>query len=152
MNFVFIGGFIMKQIAGLLGWIGVWGYVMALINFFVKYINKKYINKLPKDKQKFIKVYRTIMRYIVKYHKIIGAVASVAIIGHLYFMYNRIGLSVPGLIAAVIMWIIFALGIYGAINKNFKGKWLRVHRVLAFLLIFMVIFHVMFKRVLLIHK
>lgn len=93
----------------------------------------QFVNKLPKDKQKFIKVYRIIMRYIVKYHKIIGAVASLAIICHLYFMYNRIGLSVPGLIAAVLMWIIFALGFYGAfINKNFKGKWLKIHRVLAF--------------------
>lgn len=143
----------MKQIAGLLGWIGVWGYVLALINFFVKYVNKKFINKFPKDKQNFIKMYRTIMRYIVKYHKIIGAVASVAIIGHLYLMYNRIGLSVPGLIAALLMWSILSLGFYGAvINKNFKGKWLKLHRVLAFLLIFAVIFHVMFKRVLLIHK
>lgn len=143
----------MKQIAGLLGWIGVWGYVLALINFFVKYVNKKFINKFPKDKQNFIKMYRTIMRYIVKYHKIIGAVASVAIIGHLYLMYKRIGLSVPGLIAALLMWSIFALGFYGAvINKNFKGKWLKLHRVLALLLIFVVIFHVMFKRVLLIHK
>lgn len=142
----------MKQIAGLLGWIGVWGYVLALINFFVKYINKKYINKLPKDKQKFINAYRTIMRYIVKYHKIIGVVASLAIIGHLYLMYNRIGLSVPGLVAAVLMWIIFALGIYGAVNKNFKGKWLKIHRVLAFLLIFIMAFHVMFKKVLLIHR
>lgn len=143
----------MKEIAGLLGWIGVWGYVLALLNFFVKYINKKFINKLPKDKQKLVNVYRAIMRYIVKYHKIIGVVASAAIIGHLYLMYMRIGLSIPGLIAALIMWIIFALGFYGVvINKKFKGKWLKIHRVLAFVLIFVMLFHVMFKKILLIHK
>lgn len=62
-------------------------------------------------------MYRTIIRYIVKYHEIIGAVASVAIIGHLYLMYNRIGLSVLGLIAALLMWSIFALGFYGAVNS-----------------------------------
>ncbi|KOF57694.1 MULTISPECIES: hypothetical protein [Clostridium] len=143
----------MKEIAGLLGWIGIWGYILALLNFFVKYINKKFINKLPKDKQKLISGYRIIMKYIVKYHKVIGIVASLAIIVHLYLMYTRIGLSIPGLIAALIMWTIFALGIYGvAINKNFRGKWVKVHRVLAFILIFVMLFHVMFTRVLLIRK
>jgi len=143
----------MKEIAGLLGWIGIWGYGIALLNFFMKYINKKYINKLPKDKQKFINIYRTIMKYVIRYHKIAGVVASVAIVAHFYLMYSFRGLSIPGLIAALIMWTVFTLGIYGfGVNKNMKGSWVKIHRILSFMLILLIAFHVMFSRVLLIHK
>ena len=141
----------MKEIAGFLGWIGAWGYGIALLNFFMKYVNKKYINNLPKDKQKFTKIYRTVMKYVVKYHKIAGTVASIAIIAHFYLMYTYKGLSIPGLIAAIVMWIVFTLGVYGfAINKNVRGSWVKIHRILSFLLILLVGFHVIFSRVLLI--
>lgn len=143
----------MKGLAGLLGWIGFWGYAIALLNFFMKYINKKYINNLPKDKKKVISFYRTIMRYVVRYHKIAGIVASIAIVCHLYLMYNFKGLSIPGLIAAIVMWCVFTLGIYGfAINKNLRGSWVKVHRVLSFVLILLIGFHVMFSKFLLIRK
>lgn len=133
----------MREMAGLFGWIGVWGYVIALLNFFIKYINKKYINKLPKDKQKFIGIYRGIMKFVVKYHKIAGIIASISIVIHFYLMYSFRGLSISGLIAAVVMWIVFTLGIYGfGINKNMRGSWVKIHRILSFILIVLIIFHV----------
>lgn len=67
----------MRGIAGLLGWIAVWGYVIALLNYFMKYINKKYTNKIPKEKERYKKIYRLVMRYVVRYHKVAGAVASI---------------------------------------------------------------------------
>jgi len=143
----------MKEMAGLFGWIGVWGYGIALLNFFMKYINRKYVNKLSKDKQTFINVYRAILKFIVKYHKIAGIIASIAVIIHFYLMYNYRGLSIPGLIAAIVMWIVFALGIYGfGINKNMKGSWVKIHKILSFILILLIAFHLMFLRVLFIHK
>lgn len=143
----------MKEMAGLFGWIGVWGYVVALLNFFIKYINKKYINKLPKDKKTFISTYRIIMRFLVKYHKIAGVIASIAVVVHLYLMYNVKGLSIPGLVAAIVMWIVFSLGIYGfGINKNMKAPWVKIHRILSFVLILLIVFHIMFLKVLFIHK
>ena len=143
----------MIGIAKLLGWIGAWGYGISLLNFFMKYINKKYINKLSKEKKKYTDIYRFIMRYIVRYHKVAGIVASISIVGHFYFMYNSRGLSIPGLIAAIVMWIVFALGIYGfGINKNLRGSWVKVHRVLSFILMLLIGFHIMFSRFLLIRK
>lgn len=143
----------MKEMAGLFGWIGVWGYAIALLNFFMKYINKTYINKLPKDKEKFKSIYRGIMKFVVKYHKIAGVIASIAIVVHFYLMYSYKGLSIPGLIAAIVMWLVFTIGIYGfGINKNMRGNWVKIHRILSFLLIVLIVFHVMFTRVLLIHK
>jgi len=133
----------MREMAGLFGWIGVWGYAIALLNFFMKYINKKYVNKLPKDKQKFIDIYRGLMKFIVKYHKIAGIIASISIVFHFYLMFSFRGLSISGLIAAVVMWIVFTLGIYGfRINKNMKGSWVKVHRILSFLLIVLIVFHI----------
>jgi len=135
----------MREMAGLFGWIGVFGYGVALLNFFMKYINRKYINKLSKDKQTFVKVYRTIMKFIVKYHKIAGIIASISIVIHFYLMYNSRGLSISGLIAAVVMWSVFTLGIYGfGINKNMKGSWVKIHRILSFILILLIGFHIMF--------
>jgi len=133
----------MREMSGLLGWIGVWGYGIALLNFFMKYINKKYINNLSKDKQKFINIYRTIMKYVVRYHKIAGVVASIAIVAHFYLMYTFRGLSISGLIAALVMWTVLTLGIYGfGINKNMRGSWVKFHRGLSFLLILLIVFHV----------
>lgn len=132
----------MKEMAGLFGWIGVCGYVIALLNFFIKYINKKYVNKLPKDKQKIIGIYREIMKFVVKYHKVAGIIASISIVIHFYLMYRFKGLSISGLVAAVVMWIVFTLGIYGfGINKNMRGWWVKIHRILSFLLILLIFLH-----------
>lgn len=95
-------------IAKLLGWVVVIGYVVALMNFFIKYINKKYINKLPKE-SKFKDNYRKLMRFIVKNHKIIGGVTSLIIIFHFIVLFIKVGLSVTGLIAFLIMISIFLL-------------------------------------------
>lgn len=137
----------MKDIAELLGWITVWGYGIALFNFFIKYINKKYVNTVFKDKKGFVKVYRVIMRYVVKYHKLAGIIASIALIFHFYLMYTVRGLSVSGLIAAIFIWIIFILGIYGVyIKKSVKGNWVKYHRIIGFILLILISFHIIFKR------
>lgn len=92
------------------------------------------------------------MKYILKFHKLAGIIASVSIAVHFYLMYNNYGLSIPGLIAAIVMWIVFALGIYGfAINKNLRGSWVKPHRILAFVLVILIISHVLFKRVFLLY-
>lgn len=143
----------MKEIAGLFGWIGVWGYAIALLNFFMKYINRRYINKLPKDKKKYTDIYRLIMKYVIRYHKAAGLIASIAVVIHFYLMYSIRGLSIPGLVAGIVMWMVFTLGIYGyGINKNMRGSWVKIHRVLSIILILLVFFHVMFSRVLLIRR
>lgn len=136
----------MKEIGEFLGWVGVVGYAIAVLNYFIKYVYKRYISKLPSDKKRYAVIYRNVMKYVVKYHKMVGIITSVAIIVHFYVMFTTKGLSVTGLIAAIIMWSIFILGIYGAyINKKVRGKWVNVHRFLAFALIVTIIVHVLFK-------
>jgi hypothetical protein len=83
------------------------------------------------------------MKFVVKYHKIAGIIASISIVIHFYLMYSYRGLSISGLVAAVVMWVVFTLGIYGfGINKNMRGSWVKIHRILSFLLILLIILHV----------
>lgn len=140
----------MRQFAGLLGWIAVWGYILALLNYFMKYINK-----LPSDKRQYKDIYRIVMRYIIRYHKISGIVASIFVIGYLYIMYNFVGLSISGFVSTVIMFIVVALGIFSFFiikSIRIRDLWIRVHRMLGVILIFVIVFHVMFSRFLLIRK
>lgn len=139
----------MKEFGKFLGWVGTIFYIIAIANYLIKYVNKKFISKLSSDKKKYVSIYRVIMKYVVKYHKIVGVVASIAIMAHFYIMYTTRGLSVPGFAAAIVMWILFILGIYGVyVKKNVRGKWVKVHRLLAFALIVLIIIHLLFKRLL----
>lgn len=134
----------MKDFAGFLGWVVVVGYGIALLNFFMKYFNKIYISKLSKEKKKYVDIYRFIMKVIIRYHRLAGAIASIALIVHFYILYNLRGLSISGLIAGIFMWIVFTFGIYGVyINKSIRGNWLKVHRILSFILIALIIFHIL---------
>ncbi|WP_207720056.1 hypothetical protein [Clostridium algidicarnis] len=133
----------MKTIIEFLGWLTVVSFGLAILNFFVKYVNKKYISKLPKDKKNFVDMYRKFMRILIKYHKLFGLVAIVSSISHFALNYYFNGIKITGLIALGIMIFIGGLGIYGAyINKKYTGTWLKIHRIAAFTLIVSIIIHV----------
>lgn len=136
----------MEDFAEFFGWISAIGYGVALLNFFIKYINKKYIIKLSKDKKEVVDYYRILMRFVVKYHRFFGIMGSIAVIVHSFIMFNVEGLSITGIIAAITMWLIFLLGIYGTyISKNVRGNWVKIHRSLSFLLVIMLFIHLVFK-------
>lgn len=136
----------MKDFAEFLGWVVVLGFGVALLNYILKYINKKYVNKLSGEMKKYIDMYRLLMRYVIRYHKLAGIIASATVIIHFIIMYSLKGLSTFGIISAVLMWIVFLLGIYGAyINKNYKGAWLKIHRTAAFILLLTIAVHVLIK-------
>jgi len=132
-----------RVLLGFFGIITVISFSVAISNYFVKYIHKKYIIKLGNEKKQLVDLYRKIMRIIIRNHKLIGTIAIFSVLTHFFvgFLSNRI--SITGIIAALFMFIIFFLGIYGAfINKNHKGMWLKVHRVMAFVLLVAIVIHV----------
>lgn len=139
----------MKDIAELIGWIGIISFGIAILNYIIKFINKKYVSKIKinEENKKYIVLFRTLMKYVVKYHKYFGMLASIAIFVHFLIMYNTIGLSIIGIIAASLMWILFLIGVYGTyINKNLRGSWVKYHRFIAFVLIAFIILHLLTKR------
>ncbi len=135
-----------RDLIDLLGWVTAISFGIAILNYFVKYINKKYINKLGKDKKQIVDFYRKIMKLIVKNHKLAGAIAVFSVLTHFFIAFSNNIISITGIIAACLMAVIFLLGFYGAfINKNYKGMWLKVHRVIAFALIIAVFIHLLLK-------
>jgi hypothetical protein len=132
----------LRHLIGPLGTLTAITFGLALLNFFVKFINKKYISKLGKDQKHFIDLYRKFMKLIVKYHKFIGIISVSLLSIHFYTAFSSNRISTTGIISAIIMLVLFLLGIYGAyINRTIRGNWLKVHRVLAFLLLISIVIH-----------
>ncbi|MCB2292815.1 hypothetical protein LGK95_04595 [Clostridium algoriphilum] len=131
-----------REIFGFLGSIAVICFGIAIANYFVKYIHKKYITKLGKDKKEIVVLYRKIMKIIIKNHKLAGTIAIFAVLAHFSIAFSISRISITGLIAALFMLTIFFLGVYGAfINKSHKGMWLKVHRGMAFALLVAIVIH-----------
>ena len=131
---------------GFLGWVTAVCFGLAILNFFVKLLNRKYISKLGKEKAQLVSAYRKVMKIVVKNHKVVGIVAIICVLIHftIALISHRILLS--GIIAAGLMLSLFCLGFYGAyINKNFRGKWLKIHRVAAFAVLLAILTHAIFK-------
>lgn len=128
----------------LLGWITAISFGIAILNYFMKYINKKYINKLGKEHKEIVVWYRKIMKVIIKNHKLAGVIAVFSVITHSFVAYSTNHIRISGIIAALLMATMLFLGVYGAyINKNYRGNWLKVHRIIAFALIAAIGFHVL---------
>lgn len=133
-----------SDLIGFLGWITAISFGIAISNYFVKYIHKKYINKLGKDKKQMVDLYRKMMKIIIKNHKVVGTIAIISVLTHFFIAFSSNSISITGIIAALFMVIIFFIGFYGAfINKNYKGKWLKVHRAMAFALLIAIIVHIL---------
>ncbi|WAG62822.1 hypothetical protein [Clostridium estertheticum] len=126
-----------------LGWVTVICFGIAISNYFVKFINKKYISKLGKEKKPIVDLYRKLMKIIIKYHKLAGTIAIFTVLTHFIIAFSAGRISITGIVAASFMVIIFFLGVYGAfINKNRKGRWLKVHRTMAFVLLLAIVIHI----------
>jgi hypothetical protein len=133
-----------EDLIGLLGWVTAISFGIAILNFFVKYINKKYINKLGKEKKQLVDLYRKIMKLIIKNHKLAGTIAIFSVLAHFFIAFSSDNIKISGIIAALFMASIFILGFYGAfINKSHKGMWLKAHRIMAFALIIAIGIHVL---------
>lgn len=117
---------------------------LAILNYFVKLVNKKFINNLGKDKKPMVDLYRKIMKLIIKNHKTFGVLAVVALLAHFFIGFVSNTIKITGIIAAVLLVATFSLGVYGAfINKNKKGVWLKIHRIVPFVLILAIGLHVL---------
>lgn len=135
----------MGQFAGLFGWIVIWGFCFELMNYIMKFVNKKFITKLPPEKKEFVGIYRTIMKFVIKFHRPVGIITVSAAIVHLALMGMFVGIKLNGIVALALMVCLVFLGIYGAyINKNYKGKWLKAHRFIAFAVILSIGAHLLF--------
>ena len=127
-----------------LGWCIVVTYGVAMLNFFMKRINRYYISKLPKEKAVVKDYFSKIMKPIVKYHRYFGLLAALALTIHFLYIYLNYWISTTGVIAAITLVVLVVLGVYGyLIKKGKKGNWLFLHRFVAFLMIFAISLHIL---------
>ncbi|WP_425804635.1 hypothetical protein ACHOLT_20595 [Desulfitobacterium sp. Sab5] len=130
----------LKEIGGFLGDIVYILFLLALLNYVVKYINRKFRNQLLNNEaiyQLFIKL----MKFTVKNHRYFGLMAIIFLLLHTAVQMSLHGINITGTIAVVIMLAEIGLGYYGSKVKK-KGKtWLKAHRVISVLLLISIFIH-----------
>jgi hypothetical protein len=128
----------------LLGWTTGIFFSVAILNFFVKFIHKKVINKLGKDKRPFVDLYRKMMKVVVRSHRLTGIVAALSVLAHFLLTVLSNQFSWTGVVGGLLMGALLLLGLYGAyIYKKNKGLWLQAHRIISFILLAAIVFHLL---------
>ena len=131
----------MEELSGLFGYLIILFYALAVLNFFFKFLNRNFRDKL-KINENFYKFFMIILKLLVKYHRYFGGATIILILIHFYLQYIRLDISVTGFLAAGIMILQILLGIYGQV-KNPKGKmWLMIHRGISVLLLITICIHI----------
>jgi heme A synthase len=135
----------MGEYGSLFGWLIVTGLTLALLNFPIKLVYRKWISAMNKESG-FKKVYSGVQKIIVKYHRFFAGFATLMLIVHLIIQLQYRWLSTTGLIAAILLAINGFLGGYGHyVRKKKKSAWLYVHRSIAVLAALAIILHIVMR-------
>ena len=121
----------MGELGGLLGSLTGVCFFLALLNYPVKWINKRWIGKLPKGSG-VKKAYLPVMKFLVQKHRFFafGAIAALAV--HLYLQLTYRWLSVTGMIAGGLLLLTVLLGANLFFrHKGTRGLLFQAHRIAA---------------------
>jgi len=131
----------MYQLGNLMGILTTLLFGLALMNFVIKWGNRKWIAKLPKE-SKFKQGYTSVMKFLVKNHRFFGLGAAALLIAHIALQLAFKWVSVTGIVAAVLAMAAGALG--GALfrSKRRSPALLWAHRGAAIALILAIAAHV----------
>ncbi|HWT76969.1 MAG TPA: hypothetical protein VN258_19895 [Mobilitalea sp.] len=132
----------LENLGGFFGYLIILLYILTILNYFVKLINRKYKEQIKKN-ERFHQIFTKVMRFLVKQHKLFGLLTIVFILLHFLIQFNRFGLSITGAIAAGVMLLQVALGIYGSKAKKKSKAWLYVHRAIAVILAVTILIHIL---------
>ena len=132
----------MMDIGKLFGLLIILFYILAVLNFCFKFLNRNYRDTLKK-KEGFYKIYMKLLKFFVKAHKYFGGAAVLMILAHFYLQFSRFGISVSGSIAAGVMLLQVGLGVYGQVQKKRGKVWLMLHRGIAVILLVAILNHVL---------
>ena len=118
---------------------------VAVFNFPIKWINRNWVMKLPKE-HAFRVGYQTVMKFLVKNHRFFGFGAVGVMVTHVTLQIIFQWVSVSGLIAAGLALLTIALGIILFKSKKRTPAMLWVHRESVIALTIAVIVHLITKR------
>lgn len=135
----------MENLGEFFGTLTAFSFTLALLNYVSKWINKNWVNKLSKD-SKIRKYYLSLMKFIIKNHRLFGLAALCSVLIHLYIQITFKWVSTTGLIAAGMMIITVVLGIsLFYLSKNKRGLLFKIHRLAVVLLMIAVAAHLLIK-------
>ena len=131
------------KIGGLFGWITIIFFAATLLNFILKFINKKFSKQIAQN-QSTKSIFSFLTKLFVRYHRIWGFLAILTLLTHFSIQFNTFGVSISGGAAASILFTQVFLGLYGAYKaKTRKGIWFVSHRFISILLILAIFVHLM---------
>ena len=118
-------------------------YILTILNYVVKAVNRSFGARM-KTHAKAYRLFTTCMRFMVKYHRVFGASTLLFLIIHVFIQYNNYGyINQAGVVAAGVLLVQVALGIYGSKVKRRPKSWLYIHRAVAVLLPIAIAIHVL---------
>jgi len=126
----------------LLGYTIIALYGLTVLNYFVKLANRKLRVHINKNKT-FAKGFSLVAKFIVKNHKLLGLLTILILLSHAANQFLIYGFSLTGGLAASVLILQVALGIYGYKAKKKGKRWLRIHRSVAVLLLVVIGIHVL---------
>jgi hypothetical protein len=131
----------MGELGELLGILTAVLFGLAIFNFVVKFVNRKWVTKLPKE-NKFKKGYQSVMKILVKNHRFFGFGAAALMVGHVVIQILFQWVSITGIITAALAVVSVALGVVLFKAKKRTPAMLWAHRSAVIALILSFIVHV----------
>ena len=129
----------MREIGELLGVLTAVLFGLAIMNYVIKFVNRKWVMKLPKE-NKFKQLYMSIMKLLIKYHRFFGFGAAILMVTHVVVQILFMWVSITGLITAGLAVVTVVLGVILFKAKKRNPKMLIAHRsaVVALIVAFLV--------------
>ena len=131
----------MYQLGNLLGLLTAVVFGGAIMNFVIKFVNRKWVMKLPKE-SKFKQGYASVMKFLVKNHRFFGLGAAALMVAHVVLQILFKWVSVTGIVTAGLAVVTVVLGIIMFKAKKRTPAMLWAHRGAVIALILSFIVHV----------
>ena len=131
----------MGELGEFLGFLIIVSYGFAVLNFFLKFGNRKFKDKLKKS-ETFYGWYMRALKFFAKYHLYFGLATILFILSHFFIQFLNKGISITGVVAAGLMVCQILLGIYGQIKRPKAKGWLYLHRGIAVILFVSILIHI----------
>lgn len=132
----------MGEIGELLGILTAILFGVAILNYCVKFVNRKWVMKLPKE-NKFKQNYNAVMKFVVKNHRFFGFGAAVLMVAHVVVQILFRWVSITGIVTASLAVITVVLGVIMFKAKKRTPAMLWAHRGAVIALIAAFVVHVL---------
>ena len=116
-------------------------YGLTISKYILRFIDKKYKDKLSKY-ETFYKIFSIIKKFVMKNHRILGVSSILVLLIHFIIQFSTVGFSLTGLLAAVLLISQAILGIYMVVNRKRFKTILKIHKVLASVLLIAILIHI----------